>query len=161
MKKLLYLPLAAVVGAAGLTVWAQANAGPTAPNSPGIVVADVSPGVNATGTGPALNPSPAATITATPWHTETQRVQVEMHTYTPVQITSKPLDDKGGSRPEGVSDDSAAQNAGDDKGGLRPEEVSDDDPSHNTGDDKGGLRAETASDDGSAYDLDDDKDGEH
>lgn len=45
MKKIWYLPVAAVIGATSLTVWGQANAGPPPGDSPGVVVtADVTSG---------------------------------------------------------------------------------------------------------------------
>ena len=67
---------------------------------------------------------------------------------TPSDTTPEAGDDKGGLRPEGVSDDPADHDAGDDKGGLRPDGVSDDPADHDAGDDKGGLRPEGVSDDG-------------
>lgn len=165
MKKRLYLPLAAVVGAASLAVWAQANAGPPSADTAGIVVADVSTGSAAFPAGPAPVPSPTASITAFPERNtaETLRVQAELQTYAPVQVTHSPThipsDDKGGLRQEGASDDGPSHDLGDDKGGLRPAGTSDDGPSHDVGDDKGGLRAESNSDDGPSHDLDDDKGG--
>lgn len=170
MKKLLYLPIAAVVGAGSLTVWAQANAGPPPEVAPGVVVSDVTSGsatATAKGTHSATPaPTPTASITAIPEHSpaETQHVQAEPQTYAPVQITSSPthsaFDDKGGLRPDGVSDDGPNHDLGDDKGGLRPEGVSDDGPDHDINDDKGGLRADNESDDGPDHDLYDDKGGD-
>jgi hypothetical protein len=162
MKKFWYLPIAAVAGAASLTVWAQANAGPPPAVSPGVVVADVQSGSGTAKPGeqPALlatpTPTPTSTpsITAIPDHTapETQRIQVELQTYPPLQPTHSPThgvgDDKGGLRPDGVSDDGPLHDVGDDKGGLRPDGVSDDGPLHDLGDDKGGLRDDSESDDG-------------
>jgi hypothetical protein len=89
-----------------------------------VVVADVQSGGTATpGEQPALlaTPTPTPSITAIPGHTapETQRIQVELQTYPPLQPTHSPT--------HGV---------GDDKGGLRDDSESDDGP----GDDKGGDR---------------------
>ncbi|WP_248762372.1 hypothetical protein [Pseudarthrobacter sp. SSS035] len=147
MKTLWYLPLAAVVGAASLTVWAQANAGPPPAVSPGVVVVgDVKSGSGTVKTedSPALLPTPAptASITAVPGHAapQTQLIPAELQTYAPVQATADAThdlgDDKGGLRAPGVSDDGPTHDQFDDKGGLRDEGVSDDGP----GDDKGGKR---------------------
>lgn len=174
MSKLWYLPLAAVLGAASLTVWAQANAGPPPAVSPGVVVSNVdsgskpatfedspkpddSPSALATAA-----PTPTASITAVPEHTpETQIVPAEPVTLPPVQVTHAPgpVDDKGGLRAPGVSDDGPTHDLNDDKGGLRAPGVSDDGPTHDANDDKGGLRERDASDDGKGHDSKDDKGG--
>lgn len=171
MSKLWYLPLAAVLGAASLTVWAQANAGPPPAVSPGVVVSNVD-----TGSKPAAfedspkhddsqapaAPSPAASITAVPEHTpETQIIPAEPVTLPPVQVTHAPgaVDDKGGLRAPGVSDDGPTHDLNDDKGGIRAPEVSDDGAAHDANDDKGGLRDRNASDDGKGHDSKDDKGG--
>jgi hypothetical protein len=173
MSKLWYLPLAAVLGAASLTVWAQANAGPPPAVSPGVVVSHVdsgskpatfedspkpddSPSVLAT-------PTPTASITAVPGHTpETQIVPAEPVTLPPVQVTHipAPVDDKGGLRAPGVSDDGPTHDLNDDMGGLRAPGVSDYGPTHDASDDKGGLRERDASDDGEGHGSKDDKGGD-
>jgi len=151
MKKYWYLPIAAVVGAASLTVWGQANAGPPPEVSPGVVApvsvatedsADVLP-----------TSTPTASITAIPDQSapETQLVTAEPQTLAAVPSdgpTHDQFDDKGGLRDDNVSDDPP----GDDKGGLRDDSLSDDPP----GDDKGGLRDDNDSDD----EPGDDKGGE-
>ena len=146
MKRFWYLPIAAVVGAAGLTVWGQANAGPPPEVSTGVVVKSGSDAVRTEDPPtPLSTPTPTASITAIPDQTApgTQRVPAELQTYAPVQPTNSPthdaFDDKGGLRDPKVSDDPP----GDDKGGLRDPKVSDDPP----GDDKGGLRDPKVSDD--------------
>jgi len=174
MSKLWYLPLAAVLGAASLTVWAQANAGPPPAVSPGVVVSNVdsgskpatfedspkpddSPSALAT-----ADPTPTASITAVPEHTpETRIVPAEPVTLPPVQVTHAPgpVDDKGGLRAPGVSDDGPTHDLNDDKGGLRAPGVSDDGAAHDANDDKGGLRERDASDDGKGHDSKDDKGG--
>jgi hypothetical protein len=153
MKKLWYLPIAAVVGAASLTVWGQANASPPPEGSPGVlVVADVNSGTDTVKTedSPAPlsaptstpTPSPTASITAIPDHAapETQFIPAELQTYAPAQPTGSPtydaFDDKGGLRAPGVSDDGPNHDLFDDKGGLRDKGGSDDGP----GDDNGGNR---------------------
>lgn len=127
MKKFWYLPVAAVLGAAGLTVWAQANAGPLPAVSPGAVVADMKSGEDKPKTEdiPARAPIPSASITAVPEPAagETQLMRAEPPTVPPV------VDDKGGLRAPGVSDDGPTHDARDDKGGVRE-----------AGDDKGGDR---------------------
>jgi hypothetical protein len=110
------------------------------------VVADVQSGSGTAKPGeqPALRatPTPTPSITAVPDHTapETQRIQVELQTHPPLQPTHSPThgvgDDKGGLRPDGVSDDGPLHDLGDDKGGLRDGSESDDGP----GDDRGGDR---------------------
>ena len=143
MKKLLYLPLAAVVGAASLTVWAQANAGPPADVAPGVVVADVEAGDdNSVDAAPTHYPTASAAALPEQEPKETQRVEAELQTYPPDQVAGTPeaYDDKGGLRPDGVSDDGPLHDLGDDKGGLRPDGASDDGPGHDLGDDKGGER---------------------
>lgn len=172
MSKLWYLPLAAVLGAASLTVWAQANAGPPPAVSPGVVVSNVD-----SGSKPAVfedspkpddspsalaTPAPTASITAVPEHTpETQIVPAEPVTLPPVQVTHAPgpVDDKGGLRAPGVSDDGPTHDLNDDKGGLRAPGVSDDGAAHDANDDKGGLRDRNSSDDGKGHDSTDDKGG--
>lgn len=130
MKKFWYLPIAAVAGAASLTVWAQANAGPPPAVSPGVVVSEVTSGsdTKVEDSPSSLATTPSATATPDPAATGTQLVPAELHTYAP--------DDKGGLRDDNVSDDPP----GDDKGGLRDDNVSDDDPAHDLFDDKGGER---------------------
>ena len=155
MKKFWYLPIAAVAGAASLTVWAQANAGPPPAVSPGVVVSDVS-----SGSGTEVDDSPSSPAASTPSVTAipdpaaagTQLVPAELQTYGP--------DDKGGLRDDNVSDDGPTHDLYDDKGGLRDDNVSDDGPTHDLFDDKGGLRADNESDDGPTHDLYDDKGGE-
>ena len=168
MKKFWYLPVAAVVGATSLTVWGQANAGPPPEDSPGVVVtADVTSGrdVAKAEDPPALLPAPTPTarITAIPGHgaPATQLVPAELQTYAALPTdspTHNQFDDKGGLRPDGVSDDGPAHDLYDDKGGLRPDGVSDG-PAHDLYDDKGGLREDGVSDDGATHDLNDDKGG--
>ncbi|MBO1269165.1 hypothetical protein [Arthrobacter cavernae] len=133
MKKIWYLPIVVVVGAASLTVWGQANAGPPPSVSPGVVV-DLSSG-SAPATAedsrslpPSPSPSPTATAgtTAAPGHEapETEHIPAELHTYPS----------------EKASDDGPAHDLFDDKGGLRADNASDDGPSHDLYDDKGGGR---------------------
>ena len=157
MKKFWYLPLAAAVGAASLTVWTAATAVPPTAVTPGVkVVADVTSGSNtARDTGsvtykiedspkpddsPSLlpTPTPTASITAVPDHSapQTQLVPAQLQTYAPAQ----PTDDKGGLREKGASDDAPAHDLNDDKGGLRDKGASDDSPAHDLNDDKGGER---------------------
>jgi hypothetical protein len=160
MKKNWYLPVAALAGAASLSVWTAATAGPPTAVTPGVkVVADVTPrsdtaGGTPSGTASTLKtedspkpddspsllpePTPTANITAIPDHVapQTQLVPAQLQTFAPVQTT----DDKGGLRPAGVSDDGPSHDLTDDKGGLRDDKVSDDGPSHDSGDDKGGKR---------------------
>ncbi|HMV75772.1 MAG TPA: hypothetical protein PKB00_14445 [Microthrixaceae bacterium] len=72
-------------------------------------------------------------------------------------------DDHGGDRPDGVSDDDpATHDIGDDHGGDRPDGVSDDDPAtHDVGDDHGGDRPAGVSDDDPAtHDVGDDHGGD-
>ena len=145
MKNFWYLPIAAVVGAASLTVWGQANAGPPPDVSPGVVVAPGS-GTVTTEDPADLLPAPTSTasITAIPDQAtpETLLVTAEPQTLAAVPSddpTHDQFDDKGGLRDDSVSDDPP----GDDKGGLRDDSVSDDPP----GDDKGGLRDDNDSDD--------------
>jgi hypothetical protein len=56
------------------------------------------------------------------------------------QPATPAVDDHGGNRPPGVSDDGPQHDVGDDHGGNRPPGVSDDGPQHNVGDDHGGRR---------------------
>jgi hypothetical protein len=171
MKKFWYLPIAAAVGATSLTVWGQANAGPPPEVFPGVMVtADAASASSTAETeSPAAllpTPSPTASITAIPEHAtpETQLVPAELQTYEPVQPAVTPthdqFDDKGGLRPDGVSDDGPTHDLGDDKGGLRPDGVSDDGPTHDLGDDKGGLRDDKVSDHGPDHNRGDDKGGD-
>jgi hypothetical protein len=161
MKKNWYLPVAALAGAASLTVWAAATAGPPTVVTPGVkVVADVTPRSDTAGSTPDSTPSdtfktedspkpddspsllpeptPTASITAIPDHMapQTQLVPAQLQTFAPVQTT----DDKGGLRPDSVSDDGPTHDQTDDKGGLRDDKLSDDGPNHDSGDDKGGNR---------------------
>ncbi|WP_461172216.1 hypothetical protein M1D93_14605 [Arthrobacter sp. Z1-9] len=145
MKSYLYLPIAAVVGAASLTVWGQANAGPPPEVSPGVVVTSSS-GTATTDDSADLLPTsaPTATITEIPDQAtpETQLVTAEPQTLAAVPSdgpTHDQFDDKGGLRDPNLSDDPP----GDDNGGLRSGNVSDDAP----GDDNGGLRDDNVSDD--------------
>jgi hypothetical protein len=160
MKKFWYLPVAAVMGAASLTVWTQANAGPPPAVSPGVVVADVKSGEDKPKPEdrPAQlpAPTPSASITAVPEPVagQTQLVPAEPQTVPPVVV-----DDKGGLRAPGVSDDPVTHDLGDDKGGLRAPGVTDDPVTHDLGDDKGGLRDAGVSDDGPTHDAGDDKGG--
>ena len=146
MKKFWYLPVAAVVGAASLTVLAQANAGPPPSVAPGVVVADVKSGSDTAKAEDSLStPTPSARITAIPGQAVGETlVAAEPQTFAPVQITqnatAQVLDDNGGFREPGVSDDGATHDLGDDKGGLRAPGVSDDGATHDLGDDKGGDR---------------------
>lgn len=170
MSKLWYLPLAAVIGAASLSVWAQANAGPPPAVSPGVVVSNVD-----SGSRPASfedspkpddspkpsdppsafpSPTPPASIAAVPEHTPaTQLIPAEPVTLPPVQVTHSPapVDDKGGLRAPGVSDDGPTHDLNDDTGGLRAPGVSGDGPTHDLNDDKGGLSEKDASDDGAGH----------
>ena len=121
MKRFWYLPIAAVAGATSLTVWGQANAGPPPEDSPGVVVtANVTSGRDATPEDPASlfpAPTPKASITAIPNHSAP-----ETRTYSPLPTdspTHDQFDDKGGLRPDGVSDDGPTHDLNDDKGGLR------------------------------------------
>ncbi|MGF9648101.1 hypothetical protein AAIH32_09015 [Pseudarthrobacter oxydans] len=140
MKNFWYLPIAAVIGAASLTVWGQANAGPPAEVIPGVVA----PVTATTEDSAHLLPTSTASITAIPDQAtpETQLVTAEPQTFAAVPSdgpTHDQFDDKGGLRDDNLSDDPP----GDDKGGLRDDNVSDDPP----GDDKGGLRDDNVSDD--------------
>ena len=90
-------------------------------------------------------PTPTARITAIPDHgaPATQLVPAELQTYAALPTdspTHNQFDDKGGLRPDGVSDDGPAHDLYDDKGGLREDGVSDDGATHDLNDDKGGLR---------------------
>ncbi|MFC8038017.1 hypothetical protein ACFUOZ_01545 [Paenarthrobacter sp. NPDC057355] len=130
MSKIWYLPLAAVLGTAGLSVWIQANAGPPPTVSPGVVVPNADYSTKPAtvedspkpDNSPSAVPGPTASMTAVPEHTPaTQIVPAEPVTLPPVQV-----DDKGGLRAPGVSDDGATHDLNDDKGGLRQRDASDD-----------------------------------
>ncbi|UXM93591.1 hypothetical protein [Paenarthrobacter sp. JL.01a] len=130
MSKMWYLPLAAVLGAAGLSVWSQVNAAPSPVVSPGVVVSNVDTSTTPATVedfprpddSPSAGPAPTPMITAVPEHTPgTRIVPAEPVTLPPVQV-----DDKGGLRAPGVSDDGATHDLSDDKGGLRDRDASDD-----------------------------------
>lgn len=132
MSKIWFIPLTAVLGAASLSVWAQANAGPPPLVSPGVIISNIdantksataedSPKPDDPPLVPA-GPTPTAGISAVPeLKPEPQYIPAEPLTMPPSQVTHTP-------------------NPSDDKGGLRQRNASDDAPGHHSKDDKGGLR---------------------
>lgn len=123
MSKMWYLPLAAVLGAAGLSVWAQASAGPPPGVAPGVVVSTVNTSTGATaaedtpapGQPPSVSPAPAPSIAAVPEPVPATRIVPAE----PVTLPPARVDDKGGLRQRDASDDSPGHELKDDKGGLR------------------------------------------
>ncbi|MFF2840766.1 hypothetical protein [Paenarthrobacter sp. NPDC057981] len=130
MSKIWYLPLAAVLGTASMSVWIQANAGPPPAVSPGVVIPNANSSTKPATVedsskpdySPSAVPGPTASMTATPGQAPaTHIIPAEPVTLPPVQV-----DDKGGLRAPGVTDDGATHDLNDDKGGLRDRDASDD-----------------------------------
>lgn len=128
MSTIWYLPLAAVLGTASLSVWIQANAGPPPAVSPGVVIPNANSSTKPAtvepepGNSPSAVPESTASMTAAPGQAPaTHIIPAEPVTLPPVQA-----DDKGGLRAPGVTDDGTTHDLNDDKGGLRDRDASDD-----------------------------------
>jgi hypothetical protein len=163
MNKRWMVPGALLVCAASVTVWGQANAGPPPAGGDGVVVNDVARQSSAEDFLTSTIPSDAASSVPEPSASPSDLPSSDPASNEEVFVPAEVVTEAPAGSDDSGSDDSGSDDSGndlyDDKGGLRPDGVSDDGPDHDVNDDKGGLRPEGVSDDGPDHDINDDKGG--